>query len=76
MVEWDIWGAISLFFMDLLARSDAIWSSTVAIVMLAASFDLVEEGQKYGGGTWVVLHIVASGFLIICYQNFLVRLAR
>lgn len=66
-------GAIPFFFMDLQAQWAGICNGIAAGVMLAASFDLVQEGQKYGGGTWVVLGIVAGGFFILCCQKFLER---
>eukprot|EP00250_Pteridium_aquilinum_P013270 c21242_g1_i1 orf=468-2240(+) len=66
-------GAVPFFFMDLQAQWAGICNGIAAGVMLAASFDLVQEGQKYGGGTWVVLGIVAGGFFILCCQKFLER---
>lgn len=66
-------GAIPFFFMDLQAQWAGICNGIAAGVMLAASFDLVQEGQKYGGGTWVVMGIVAGGFFILCCQKFLER---
>jgi hypothetical protein len=33
-------------------------------VMLAASFDLIQEGQDYGSGSWVVTGILAGGIFI------------
>jgi hypothetical protein len=32
--------------------------------MLAASFDLVQEGQVYGSGSWVVFGILSGGIFI------------
>lgn len=66
-------GAVPLFFMDLQAQWAGVCNGIAAGVMLAASFDLVQEGQKYGGGTWVVLGILAGGFFILCCQKFLER---
>jgi len=34
---------------------------------LAASFDLIQEGQEYGSGSWVVTGILAGGvFIWLC----------
>lgn len=66
-------GALPFFFMDVQAQWAGICNGVAAGVMLAASFDLVQEGQKYGGGSWVVLGIVAGGFFILCCQKFLER---
>eukprot|EP00249_Psilotum_nudum_P017830 c26511_g2_i1 orf=228-2066(-) len=66
-------GAVPFFFMDLQAQWAGICNGVAAGVMLAASFDLVQEGQIYGGGTWVVLGILAGGFFIHCCQKFLER---
>eukprot|EP00249_Psilotum_nudum_P017828 c26511_g1_i1 orf=276-1418(-) len=66
-------GAVPFFFMDLQANWAGICNGVAAGVMLAASFDLVQEGQIYGGGTWVVLGILAGGFFIHCCQKFLER---
>ena len=32
--------------------------------MLAASFDLIQEGQEHGAGNWVVTGILAGGIFI------------
>ena len=62
-------GAIPFFFMDLKAQWAGICNGVAAGVMLSASFDLVQEGQKYGDGTWVVLGVIAGGFFILCCQK-------
>ncbi|KAF9620122.1 hypothetical protein IFM89_010772 [Coptis chinensis] len=39
-------------------------------VMLAASFDLVQEGQDHGSGNWVVIGILAGGaFIWLCKKT-------
>ncbi|KAL2899735.1 hypothetical protein RDABS01_024817 [Bienertia sinuspersici] len=36
-------------------------------VMMAASFDLIQEGQEYGHGSWVVFGILSGGvFIALC----------
>jgi hypothetical protein len=36
-------------------------------VMLAASFDLIQEGQSHGAGSWVVIGILSGGiFILLC----------
>ncbi|KAL0456247.1 UNVERIFIED_CONTAM: putative zinc transporter [Sesamum latifolium] len=40
-------------------------------VMLAASFDLIQEGQGHGSGSWVVLGILAGGIFIWLCKKFL-----
>jgi hypothetical protein len=62
-------GSIPFFFMDLKAQWAGICNGIAAGVMLSASFDLVQEGQKYGDGTWVVLGVIAGGFFILCCQK-------
>ncbi|KAH9311382.1 hypothetical protein KI387_026417, partial [Taxus chinensis] len=62
-------GAIPFFFVDLEAQWAGICNGIAAGVMLAASFDLVQEGQKYGGGSWVVIGILAGGIFILLCQK-------
>eukprot|EP01018_Ginkgo_biloba_P016003 Gb_07026 [translate_table: standard] len=64
-------GAVPFFFVELEAQWAGICNGMAAGVMLAASFDLVQEGQKYGGGSWAVMGILAGGFFILCCQKFL-----
>ncbi|KAL2621543.1 hypothetical protein R1flu_001748 [Riccia fluitans] len=59
-------GATPFFFMKVEAQYAGICNGIASGVMLAASFDLIQEGQKYGGGSWVVLGIL-SGSLFIYY---------
>ncbi|KAL6513400.1 hypothetical protein OROGR_020886 [Orobanche gracilis] len=53
-------GAVPFFFFEL----DPQWAGMAAGVMLAASFDLIQEGQGHGSGSWVVLGILAGGLFI------------
>uniref|UniRef100_A0A0D6QWM9 Zinc transporter n=1 Tax=Araucaria cunninghamii TaxID=56994 RepID=A0A0D6QWM9_ARACU len=66
-------GAVPFFFVDLDAEWAGICNGIAAGVMLAASFDLVQEGQKYGGGSWVVFGILAGGIFILLCQKYLER---
>ncbi|GLJ26176.1 hypothetical protein SUGI_0502090 [Cryptomeria japonica] len=66
-------GALPFFFVDLEAQWAGICNGLAAGVMLAASFDLVQEGQKYGGGSWVVFGILAGGIFILLCQKYLER---
>jgi zinc transporter ZupT len=51
-------------------RWGGICNGVASGVMLAASFELIEEGQKYGEGSAVVLGIVAGGVFIFLSQRF------
>lgn len=62
-------GAVPFFFVELEAQWAGICNGLAAGVMLAASFDLVQEGQEYGGGSWVVIGILAGGTFILCCQK-------
>lgn len=57
-------GAIPFFFVELDAQWAGICNGMAAGVMLAASFDLIQEGQAHGSGSWVVLGILAGGIFI------------
>jgi hypothetical protein len=57
-------GAIPFFFVELEAQWAGICNGLAAGVMLAASFDLVQEGQEHGSGSWVVIGILSGGIFI------------
>jgi zinc transporter ZupT len=60
-------GAVPFFFMELEAQWAGLCNGMAAGVMLAASFDLVQEGQVYGSGSWVVFGILSGGvFIWLC----------
>jgi hypothetical protein len=57
-------GAVPFFFVEMEAQWAGICNGLAAGVMLAASFDLVQEGQVYGSGSWVVFGILSGGIFI------------
>ncbi|KAL9236095.1 hypothetical protein vseg_010801 [Gypsophila vaccaria] len=60
-------GAIPFFFVDLEPQWAGLCNGMAAGVMLAASFDLIQEGQEHGHGSWVVFGILAGGiFISLC----------
>lgn len=64
-------GAIPFFFVELERQWAGICSGLAAGVMLAASFDLVQEGQIYGNGNWVVIGILSGAiFIWLCKKVF------
>ncbi|BBN11483.1 hypothetical protein Mp_5g12280 [Marchantia polymorpha subsp. ruderalis] len=64
-------GATPFFFMKVEAQYAGICNGIASGVMLAASFDLIQEGQKHGGGTWVVVGILFGSFFIFYCQKVL-----
>lgn len=64
-------GAIPFFFVELDAQWAGICNGMAAGVMLAASFDLIQEGQDHGSGNWVVIGILAGGIFIWLCKKFL-----
>ncbi|KAK1265330.1 putative zinc transporter [Acorus gramineus] len=64
-------GAVPFFFVELEPQWAGICNGMAAGVMLAASFDLVQEGQTYGGGSWVVLGVLSGGIFIWLCKKFL-----
>ncbi|OMO88475.1 Zinc/iron permease [Corchorus capsularis] len=66
-------GAVPFFFVELDPQWAGICNGMAAGVMLAASFDLIQEGQEHGAGSWVVIGIVAGGFFILLCKKFLER---
>lgn len=62
-------GAVPFFFVELDSQWSGICNGMAAGVMLAASFDLIQEGQDHGSGSWVVFGILAGGvFIWLCKQ--------
>ncbi|KAL8262388.1 hypothetical protein R6Q59_023737 [Mikania micrantha] len=62
-------GALPFFFVELDAQWAGICNGMAAGVMLAASFDLIEEGRDHGSGNWVVIGILTGGvFIWLCKQ--------
>ena len=58
-------GAVPFFFVELDPQWAGICNGMAAGVMLAASFDLIEEGQQgHDGGNWVVIGLLAGGIFI------------
>lgn len=57
-------GAVPFFFVELDPLWAGICNGMAAGVMLAASFDLVQEGQEHGTGNWVTIGILAGGIFI------------
>lgn len=57
-------GALPFFFMELDPQWAGICNGMAAGVMLAASFDLIQEGQGHGSGGWVVMGILSGGLFI------------
>ncbi|KAG6433562.1 hypothetical protein SASPL_105176 [Salvia splendens] len=64
-------GALPFFFMELDPQWAGICNGMAAGVMLAASFDLIQEGQGHGSGSWVVLGILSGGVFIWLCKKFL-----
>lgn len=58
-------GAVPFFFLELEPQWAGVCNGLAAGVMLAASFDLVQEGQSYGdGGNYVVFGIMSGAIFI------------
>ncbi|XP_014498095.1 putative zinc transporter At3g08650 [Vigna radiata var. radiata] len=64
-------GAVPFFFVELDPQWAGLCNGMAAGVMLAASFDLIQEGQEYGAGNWVVTGILAGGIFIWLCKKFL-----
>ncbi|KAK4424963.1 putative zinc transporter [Sesamum alatum] len=64
-------GALPFFFVELDPQWAGICNGMAAGVMLAASFDLIQEGQGHGSGSWVVLGILAGAIFIWLCKKFL-----
>uniref|UniRef100_A0A2P2JKJ3 Uncharacterized protein n=1 Tax=Rhizophora mucronata TaxID=61149 RepID=A0A2P2JKJ3_RHIMU len=60
-------GAVPFFFVELDPQWAGLCNGMAAGVMLAASFDLVQEGQSHDAGSWVVFGILSGGiFILLC----------
>ncbi|RHN69851.1 hypothetical protein MtrunA17_Chr3g0129251 [Medicago truncatula] len=60
-------GAVPFFFVELDPQWAGLCNGMAAGVMLAASFNLIQEGQEYGSGSWVVTGILAGRvFIWLC----------
>lgn len=60
-------GAVPFFFVELDPQWAGICNGMAAGVMLAASFDLIQEGQEHGSGNWVVIGILTGAvFIWLC----------
>ncbi|KAL6981467.1 hypothetical protein U1Q18_023098 [Sarracenia purpurea var. burkii] len=57
-------GAVPFFFVELDPQWGGICNGVAAGVMLAASFDLIQEGHAHGSGNWVVFAILTGGIFI------------
>ncbi|XP_068651119.1 putative zinc transporter At3g08650 [Aristolochia californica] len=66
-------GAVPFFFVDLEPQWAGVCNGMAAGVMLAASFDLVQEGKTYGGDSWVVIGILTGGIFIWLCKKLLER---
>lgn len=64
-------GAVPFFFVELEQQWAGVCNGMAAGVMLAASFDLVQEGQIYGSGNLVVIGILSGGIFIWICKKFL-----
>ena len=64
-------GAVPFFFMTLKPQWAGMCNGVASGVMLAASFDLIQEGQKHGGGSWVVTGLLFGGLFILVSQKLL-----
>ncbi|KAF2306595.1 hypothetical protein GH714_019678 [Hevea brasiliensis] len=64
-------GAVPFFFVQLDPQWAGLCNGMAAGVMLAASFDLIQEGQNHGAGNWVVIGILSGGIFILLCKKFL-----
>ncbi|KAF2288000.1 hypothetical protein GH714_003830 [Hevea brasiliensis] len=64
-------GAVPFFFVELDPQWAGLCNGMAAGVMLAASFDLIQEGQSHGAGNWVVIGILSGGIFILLCKKFL-----
>ncbi|XP_062005223.1 putative zinc transporter At3g08650 [Rosa rugosa] len=64
-------GAVPFFFVELDPQWAGLCNGMAAGVILAASFDLIQEGQGHGAGNWVVFGILAGGIFILLCKKFL-----
>ncbi|CAN1357480.1 Putative zinc transporter At3g08650 [Linum perenne] len=64
-------GALPFFFIELDPQWAGLCNGMAAGVMLAASFDLIQEGQAHGAGSWVMIGILSGGLFILLCKKFL-----
>ncbi|KAG8647887.1 putative zinc transporter At3g08650 [Manihot esculenta] len=64
-------GAVPFFFVELDPQWAGLCNGMAAGVMLAASFDLIQEGENHGAGNWVVIGILSGGIFILLCKKFL-----
>uniref|UniRef100_A0A2P2JKF4 Uncharacterized protein MANES_09G122000 n=1 Tax=Rhizophora mucronata TaxID=61149 RepID=A0A2P2JKF4_RHIMU len=64
-------GAVPFFFVELDPQWAGLCNGMAAGVMLAASFDLVQEGQSHDAGSWVVFGILSGGIFILLCKRYL-----
>ncbi|CAL5420460.1 unnamed protein product [Camellia sinensis] len=63
-------GAVPFFFVELDPQWAGIHNGMAAGVMLAASFDLIQEGKEHGSGNWVVAGILTGRiFIWVCKKG-------
>ncbi|KAL6132914.1 hypothetical protein ACLB2K_065153 [Fragaria x ananassa] len=68
-------GAVPFFFVELDPQWAGLCNGMAAGVMLAASFDLIQEGQGHGAGNWVVFGLLAGGiFILLCKKDVMVEI--
>lgn len=64
-------GSVPFFFVDLDPQWAGLCNGMAAGVMLAASFDLIQEGNEHGHGNWVMIGILSGGLFIWLCKKFL-----
>lgn len=62
-------GTLPFFFFELDEGWKGACNGIACGVMLAASFDLISEGQVHGGGTCVMIGILMGGLFIVVSQR-------
>lgn len=62
-------GAVPFFFLEIDPKWGGICNGMGAGVMLAASFDLIQEGQEHSSGNWGVIGILMGGVFIWLCKN-------
>ncbi|RRT78814.1 hypothetical protein B296_00013263 [Ensete ventricosum] len=55
-------GSVPFFFVELEPQNAGVCNGLAAGVMLAASFDLIQEGQIYGSGNWNSFPLMRYGW--------------
>ena len=65
-------GSIPFFFMEIGESWSGLFNGIASGVMLAASFDLIREGEAHAGGTaghCVVIGVILGGLFIVASQK-------